>query len=212
MIKLKNINKKFLANEILTDINLNIEDGDFLHIEGANGSGKTTLLNIISGLISQDSGTIYYKNNNIVDKISFITSNIQSFYLRLSSYENLLFYGQINNVSLSIVKETIDKFDEIFNISDFLHKKMFQLSDGQKKKILITRSFLIEPQLILCDEITNFLDKDAKNKIIKFIKENNNNKNLTVIWVSHENKNTLELSNIKRYKLEKTKLLSNHEY
>lgn len=206
MLEIRNINKSFGRNKVLSDINLKIYAGDFIQITGSNGSGKTTLMNIIAGLVLQDTGCIKYTKKDINTKISFITSNINSFYLRLSSYENLNFYGHINNISLSKIHETINIFDGIFEISKFLHKKMYEISDGQKKKILIARSFLNEPNIILCDEITNFLDEEARNSIIKFINERNSHKNLTTVWVSHENLYHSDLINVKRYKLSNSTL------
>lgn len=181
ILSLKNISKSFKANpltilnkkrnnkKVLHNISLEVNQGDCIALLGKNGSGKTTLLKIISGLLSQDSGSIDF-NHSIRNRISIVNTNDRSFFIRLTVYENLLFFSAFNQ---SFKKEDFNK--KLSEVLDFLglSKKRnalyLTLSSGEKKKIAFARAILRDAKILLFDEITSNLDIIAKNEILIFI-------------------------------------------
>lgn len=181
----KNINKNKKENNlVLAKINLSIHRGELIKLFGANGSGKSTLLKIISNLYVPDSGKIEFNFNNPQKKISYLSTNFRSFYLRLSVMDNLKFYGSLYGIKPNILDERIEVLSKFFNCKDFLYKKVSSLSDGQKKRIMLIRCFIKDPELVLCDEAYNSLDKTSKELLKKYIEKIIKN-GKSVVWVSH---------------------------
>ena len=98
MLEIDNLHCKIDGKSILKGINLTLDKRQILGLTGSNGSGKSTLLRIISGLIEKDRGEIHFENFNS-QNVALISSNERSFYWRLTTYQNLIFFGSIYNLS-----------------------------------------------------------------------------------------------------------------
>ena len=198
IITLKNVNKYYKTGEssfhALKDINLDIEEGEFVVILGKSGSGKSTLLNIIGGLDSYDSGEVIMEGFNYKEaddtvmsefrckKIGFV---FQSYNLIpvLNVYENITF-------PVSISKSKIDD-RYITNLIKQLgldgKETSFpnQLSGGQQQRVAIARALANKPKIVLADEPTGNLDsaigEDVLNLLIKGVKEYGH----TLIMITH---------------------------
>ncbi len=200
MLEVKNINKSFefitlqsifmpshvnKVNEVLIDISFGLEEEEIVGLRGVNGSGKSTILRIISGIISQDSGEIIYKDLT-KDKIALINSNERSFYWRLTAYQNLKFFGSLYGLKKKELDTKIDNLVEEFKLEKLIQKEFMFLSSGQRKRLLIARSLLKDPKLLLCDEITSNLDQPSKKEIMEIIQKVVRKNKTSVLWVSHE--------------------------
>lgn len=200
LINLKNISKKFGANDneinALRDINLKINEGEFVAIVGTSGSGKSTILNIIGTLEKQTTGEYLLENKNLnklnqyeLAKLRNKTFGfvVQNFALinDYTVYENIeipLSYGKVNS---SERKKLINKVLTTLDIKDKINKKPTQLSGGQCQRVAIARVIVNSPKIILADEPTGALDKKTGQQVIEIFK-NLNKEGKTVIIVTHD--------------------------
>lgn len=201
MIELKNIYKEYrngnVVTPVLKEINLNINDGEFVAIVGASGSGKTTLLNIIGLMDKSTSGTYFFSDSNL----TLLNENERS---KLRGREiSFVFqnFGLIDNntvresVELPLLNRKIDRSEinsrvkealKSVGLADYDKRKIKQLSGGQKQRVVIARAIVCGARVLLCDEPTGSLDSVSSGEIIKIIKELNNN-GTTVILITHDN-------------------------
>ena len=203
MIKLQNIekfyNNKFIKTYVLRNINLNIEEGEFVSVMGPSGSGKTTLLNII-GMLDTPSGGEYFFYDEPVHKMSekklselhkmHIGFVFQQYHLidELTVYENLetpLLYQKVkSNDRKGRVAETLDRFNMVAKKDLFPN----QLSGGQQQLVAVARAIIAEPKLILADEPTGNLHSDQGKEIMEILKKLNT-EGTTIIQVTHSEPN-----------------------
>jgi putative ABC transport system ATP-binding protein len=203
MIKLNNIEKfysnKIIKTYVLRNVNLQIEEGEFVSIMGPSGSGKSTLLNIM-GMLDTPSEGEYYFFDEPVHKMSekklselhkmYIGFVFQSYHLidELTVYENLetpLLYQKVKgDERKGRVAETLDKFNMVAK------KELFpnQLSGGQQQLVAIARAIIAQPKLILADEPTGNLHSDRGKEIMEILKKLNE-QGTTIIQVTHSETN-----------------------
>ena len=165
-LELNNINKTYgtgaNATEVLSNINLHIEEGEFVAIVGFSGSGKTTLVNLINGLLQPTSGEVLFKGNPIVD-----TSHERG--VIFQNYSLLPWLTVYQNVSVA-VKETFPKESKSFrdarvkeyidmvNLTPAMHKRLKELSGGMRQRVSIARALAMDPEMIIMDEPLGALD------------------------------------------------------
>ena len=192
LLECDNVSKQYGFFFALNNISFNVKENTILGIAGANGAGKTTLIKILSGLSSPTSGKILingleYKENyrNIKRLIGTISS--KSFlYEELSIYENLKFYSKLYSVyEKHKIKEKIEQYADIFNLSDWIYEPISYLSTGMKQKVEIIRILIHNPSILLLDEPFSGLDFNSINLLIKMLNDLREKENLTVILTSH---------------------------
>ena len=200
IIKLRNISKNYFIDkeklQVLKNINLTVENGDFLAITGESGSGKSTLMNILGFLDTPDTGDYFFNNEKAGNfsnrklsklrgrKIGFI---FQSFHLlpNLTAYQNVelpLIYNKVPKSKRRTLCTTALKRVGLLNRSN--HKPN-QLSGGQKQRVAIARAIALSPPLILADEPTGNLDPISSNEILDIL-QTLNNEGTTVIIITHD--------------------------
>lgn len=202
MITLENINKFYKVGNgrfhALKDINLTINDGEFVSIEGESGAGKSTLLNIIGLLDNYDSGKYLFNDLSVEDmndsKMSFIRNTKIGFIMQdfaLINGKTVLFNTMLPLLlakkapSLSKIKEKAISVLERVGIADQAKKKVNQLSGGQKQRVAIARALVTEPTLILADEPTGSLDSKNTIQMLEMLREINEQDGITVVLVTH---------------------------
>lgn len=190
LIELNNLSLGYNNNIVIDNINLNIEDGDFLCIVGPNGSGKSTLIKGILGLIKPIKGKIIYndlKPNFIgyMPQETKVNSNFPAtvFEIVLSGTLNRLglksFYTKKEKqIALSNLK--------ILGIESLKNKSFGDLSGGQRQKVLLARSLCATSKLLILDEPSNNLDSKSKKELYKIILDLNNNYKITIIMITHD--------------------------
>jgi putative ABC transport system ATP-binding protein len=204
MIELKNIHKYyssgFIKTFVLKDVSLNIKEGEFVSIMGPSGSGKSTLLNVI-GMLDEPSEGEYYFLGQAVHKLrekqrselhkNYIGFVFQSYHLidELTVYENLetpLLYKNIKGAERkSMVADILDRF-QIVGKKDLFPN---QLSGGQQQLVGIARAIITKPKLILADEPTGNLNTAQGVEIMELFKHLNMEDGVTIIQVTHSEKN-----------------------
>ena len=170
MLELKNVKKSYDGTPVLTDISLNIEDGEIVSILGPSGCGKTTLLNLILGIVDSDGGQIIYNGEDITDvpmeKRGFnIVFQDYALFPNLNVYQNIT-YGLRNNPEISS-KEEVEDLIHLLGLEEHLNKRIGQLSGGQKQRVALARTMVMKPKILLLDEPLSALevqsDDDHRN-------------------------------------------------
>ena len=136
MLELKNVKKSYDGTPVLTDISLNIEDGEIVSILGPSGCGKTTLLNLILGIVDSDGGEIIFNGEDItnvpMEKRGFnIVFQDYALFPNLNVYQNIT-YGLRNKPEISS-KEEVEELINLLGLEEHLSKRIGQLSGGQKQ-------------------------------------------------------------------------------
>jgi len=200
MIKLNKVSKyysnKFVKTYVLRQIDLDVEQGEFITVMGPSGAGKTTLLNIIGMLDEASEGKYFFRDvavheANEKKRTSLHQQNIgfvfQSYHLidELTVYENLETPLLYKNVKASERKGMIAEMLDRFNI--VAKKDLFpnQLSGGQQQLTAIARALIIKPKLILADEPTGNLNSKQGKEIMDLLKHLNDEEEVTIIQVTH---------------------------
>jgi putative ABC transport system ATP-binding protein len=202
MIKLTQLSRVFRTQDVettaLNNINLSVDQGDFLAIMGPSGCGKSTLLSILGMLDSPTSGCFDFAGTDISNysekKLSQLRKSsigfvFQSFNLidELTVYENVelpLLYQDISKSDRKSRVEAILKRVDIEHRADHLPQ---QLSGGQQQRVAVARALIINPKLILADEPTGNLDSKNGDEVMTMLRELNR-EGTTVIMVTHSEK------------------------
>ncbi|NOX71750.1 MAG: amino acid ABC transporter ATP-binding protein [Candidatus Micrarchaeota archaeon] len=221
IIEIKNISKSFGNLTVFRNLSVSIKRDEKILITGPNGSGKTTLLRCIAALERVDNGKIivdgfkinpYDSWNNVEkfmkkQKIGFVFQEIQ-LWPHFTALENLT---KPFIVAKGISKNTANKMAEeiltIFGLDGKKYQYPDFLSGGQKRRLFIARALIMDPEILILDEITANLDIELKREIFSIIRKLMKNK--TVIIVTHDMSNIPEFID-KIYRLEKGRLISLH--
>lgn len=189
MIEIIELNKQFETHQILSNINLQIEDNTFTIIYGPSGSGKTTLLNMIGGLEKPTKGTIKVNESslkcNSLERRNTFNYIFQNFALidDESIYENLMIGLKYVKLSKKEKKQKIIDSLKYVKLDKDLNTKVYTLSGGEQQRVAIARSMLKPCEIILADEPTGSLDDGNVEIIMNLLSTLKKNK--TIIMVSH---------------------------
>lgn len=187
IIEINNLEKNFSGFKALQGINLEVEKGEIVGLLGPNGAGKTTTLKILTGLLNADQGSIKIMGAEINKKLpTWLKAKIgvvfeeSNLYLRLSALDNLKLFAGINNVS----KERVNELLTEYQLQDAAEKEVKKFSKGMKKRLMICRALLAEPEILILDEATGGLDPISaeiiREKVLDLKKEGK-----TVILSTH---------------------------
>ena len=195
VIHLEKCFRFFGKEEILRDVSFDLFRGEKILISGPNGVGKTTLLKIIAGELYQDMGRVllfdqtWPKNEiNLKSKISFYKAS-SSFFPRLSGYENLKIFSNLQGISVGELDERIRRWRELSTFSNALEKPFFKCSTGMKQLLILVSTLLNSPELIFWDEPFKGLDNGGVSFIISFLE---NSPDLSAIVVAHDHLEKLD--------------------
>ena len=187
MLEIKNLTKQFEKTLAVNDISFNVEPGKIFGIVGRNGAGKSTTFRMILNLIKPTYGTITYNGEKItsqtLDKVGYLPEE-GSLIPTYTVLELCEYYGALKLMSPEDIRTNLTKWLEIFNITDYLNKKIKDLSKGNKQKIQFIVSILHNPEILILDEPFSGLDpisvEELKNAILKLRDENK-----IIIFSSH---------------------------
>lgn len=199
MIKLENIHRNFQVGDqtvhALDDINLNIQNGEYVSIMGPSGSGKSTLLNLLGLLDPPSTGEYYLNDTNITELDENQLANMrnqnigfvfQTFHLipRLTARENIELPLVLAGIDEKIRKERVTDALNAMELLDRASHKPEQLSGGQRQRVAIARATITEPTILLADEPTGNLDQKSGLNVIEKLEQLNQH-GITLIVVTH---------------------------
>lgn len=200
-LSIRHVQKKIKDHEILSEINLDITQGNFITLLGPSGCGKSTLLRCIAGLESINQGEIYLDGLKIND-IKPAKRNIGMIFQQYSLFptktvfQNIAFGLKIRRTSKSIVHKRVDELLDIIGLSQAKDKYPSQLSGGEQQRVALARSLIIEPKVVLFDEPLSAIDAKLRKELQNKIKQIHNELNMTSIFVTHDQEEAMLLADV----------------
>jgi putative ABC transport system ATP-binding protein len=201
IIKIQNLSKSYwrdsLEIPVLTNINLNIKEGEFTALMGPSGSGKTTLLNLIAGIDKPTKGEVIVGDTNIGQLgesalAKWRSSNVGfifQFYNLipvLSAFENVELPLLLTHLNKAKRKQQAETALNIVGLGDRMYHSPKQLSGGQEQRVAIARAIVTDPLILVADEPTGDLDKNSADAILTLMERLNKEFNKTIVMVTHD--------------------------
>jgi len=194
ILKMENVTFSYDgARRILDDINFDIREGEMLAIVGKNGAGKSTLAKLLCGFEKNDSGTIFYKGEDIKNKsikeraeiIGFVMQNPNQMISKPMIYDEIALGLRLRNIPEEQIAERVEKILKICGLAPFRRWPISALSYGQKKRVTIASILVLDPKILILDEPTAGQDFRHYTEIMEFLVEINK-LSVTVIMITHD--------------------------
>ena len=189
VVSVKSLTKKFGKFKAVDDVSFVLHGGEIVGLLGPNGAGKTTIIHMILGLISPSNGEIRLFGNRVEDDRESIlqrmnfTSPYMGFPGRLTVLQNLSVFAEIYNVRNADAK--IAELLERFGIGHLKNKPVSRLSSGESTRAGLCKGFLNDPELLLLDEPTAYLDPQAASQVREILLEMQRRRGTTILYTSH---------------------------
>ena len=197
MIEIVDINYNYGQGKVLDQINIQINQGDYVAIVGANGSGKSTLLKLILGLLKIQSGEIFLFGQPLAkfkdwDKIGFVSQKANSFNSGFPAtvYEvvasgltaKIGLFKRLSKEDKQLIKQTI----QTVGMKQFEQRNIGELSGGQQQRVFIARAIVSHPTVLILDEPTVGVDVENSKQFYEMLTRLNRELNLTLLLVTHD--------------------------
>ena len=197
MVELKNVNVHYSSGvDALQNINLRINDGEFVFIVGGSGAGKSTLVKLMTREIVPTEGREFVNGYNLSktkgNKIAKFRRSIgmvfQDFRLiqELNVYENVAFVLRIADQSTRFIKQRVPNVLNLVGLGNKARSKPRELSGGEQQRVAIARALANDPGLIIADEPTGNIDPQLSYEIVELLRKINRQNGTTIIMVTHE--------------------------
>ena len=190
-LKIENISKKYGTLDILKNIDLNIEDGEFLVLVGPSGCGKSTTLRLIAGLERPTEGQIFIGDLCVNDldpskrDIAMVFQNY-ALYPHMTVYENMAFGLTLRKLNESDIKNRVQDAAKILMLTDYLKRRPKELSGGQRQRVALGRAIVRQPKVFLFDEPLSNLDAKLRSEMRLEIKKLHQMLGTTMVYVTHD--------------------------
>ena len=199
IIEIKNVCKSFGDKDVLKDINLYINQGEFLTLLGPSGCGKTTLLRMIAGFLQPDSGSILLDGKDLEGTSPYerpLNTVFQRYALfpHLDVYDNIAFGLKLKKVPREEIDKRVRRVLKLVAMSDYEDRDVETLSGGQQQRIAIARAIVNQPKVLLLDEPLAALDLKMRKDMQIELKEMHKQLGITFIYVTHDQEEALTLS------------------
>ncbi len=199
IITLEDIGVSFHGETILSDLNLEIKDGEFVTILGPSGCGKTTTLRIIAGFQEPDSGSVYFgtqKMNGVPAHERQVNTIFQRYALfpHLNVYDNIAFGLRIQKRKEREIKKRVTEMLDLVDLKGFERRPIDSLSGGQQQRVAIARALAVDPKVLLLDEPLSALDLKLRKDMQKELKDIQQSLGITFIFVTHDQEEALSMS------------------
>ncbi|MBR5054789.1 MAG: polyamine ABC transporter ATP-binding protein [Bacteroidales bacterium] len=199
IIEIQNVSKSFGGKNVLKDINLYINQGEFLTLLGPSGCGKTTLLRMIAGFLQPDEGSILLDGKNLEGTSPYerpLNTVFQRYALfpHLDVYDNIAFGLKLKKVPQEEIDKRVRRVLKLVAMSDYEDRDVETLSGGQQQRIAIARAIVNQPKVLLLDEPLAALDLKMRKDMQIELKEMHKQLGITFIYVTHDQEEALTLS------------------
>lgn len=201
-LQIKNLKFSFskVKDKALISIpELKVNQGEKVFLFGPSGCGKSTLLEILSGVLSADSGQILINGQDLhllspaqkdqfrAENISYIFQNFNLLpYLNIFENITLPLSFKKDKIDFKNVRVEVEELCRRLGILEHIDQSISQLSVGQQQRVAVARALISKPKVILADEPTSALDFDHRDQFLKLLFENCSEKNITLVFVSHD--------------------------
>ena len=199
IVEIEGVNKIYGSNHVVRDLNLSIEEGEFLTLLGSSGCGKTTTLRMIAGFEEPTSGTIMVEGERVEEKEPFernVNTVFQSYALfpHKTIYDNIAYGLKMKKVPKAEIRERVTEMMEMVQLSGFEKRYPSQLSGGQKQRVAIARALINRPRVLMLDEPLGALDLKLRKQMQLELKRLQKKLNITFIYVTHDQEEALTMS------------------
>ncbi len=196
MLQAISLCKSYENRSVLTEVNLTVEDGEFVSIMGESGSGKSTLLNILAGNLRPDSGQVLLDDTLLSEatdatlsllrrtRIGFVYQSL-NLIPTLNGADNILLPLYLNRQNVKESREELRTLAEFLHISHLLSAMPATMSGGERQRVAIARAMLHRPSVLFLDEPTGSLDSRSAEQVMELLRELNREKGVTVLQVTH---------------------------
>ena len=203
MIEYKNVALRYTEKDVLRDVNLRIENGEFMVLVGPSGSGKTTMIKMINRLLEPTDGNIYMDGKRIKDyderelrlSTGYVLQAIALF-PNLTVTENIALIPEMKGWSKEeIAKKTEELLDKVgLPVAEYGHRLPSELSGGEQQRVGIVRAMIGQPKILLMDEPFSALDAISRKQLQVLTKELHKEFGMTTIFVTHDTDEALKLA------------------
>jgi multiple sugar transport system ATP-binding protein len=199
-IVLDNVTKRFGETVAVEDLDMNIDDGEFMVLVGPSGCGKTTALRMIAGLEDISAGQIRIGDrvvNDVPPKDRDIAMVFQNYalYPHMSVFDNMAFGLKLAKVDSKEIDQRVNKAARILGLSEFLKRKPRALSGGQRQRVAMGRAIVREPQAFLMDEPLSNLDAKLRVQMRSEIARIQHDLKVTTVYVTHDQVEAMTMGN-----------------
>ncbi len=199
IVEINGVNKIYGSNHVVKDLNLVVEEGEFLTLLGSSGCGKTTTLRMIAGFEEPTSGSIKVEGEAIEEKEPFernVNTVFQSYALfpHKTIYDNIAYGLKMKKVPKDEIKKRVHEMMELVQLEGFEKRYPSQLSGGQKQRVAIARALINRPRVLLLDEPLGALDLKLRKQMQLELKRLQKKLNITFIYVTHDQEEALTMS------------------
>ena len=198
-IEISNVSKFWGDVKAVENININVDEGEFVVLLGPSGCGKSTTLRLIAGLESVSSGEISIagKNiNNLDPSLRNISMVFQSYALfpHLNVEENIVFGLKVRNVKSTDREIRLNKVAEKVGLTNYLKRKPAELSGGQRQRVALARAIISDNKICLMDEPLSNLDAKLRNQMRLEIRSLQKDLNITLLYVTHDQTEAMSMA------------------
>lgn len=199
ILQLKKLTKTFSTGKVkaLNEISFSLSKGKILAVVGESGSGKTTLIRIITGLETQNNGSVVFKNNILSSNTIFIEPEKRNIGMVFQEYALFPHFTVFDNIAFGISKNKKERVTEVLDLvalKGFEKRFPHELSGGQQQRVALARALAPKPELLILDEPFSNLDVILRQQLRSDIKEILKKTNTTAIFVTHDIKDALKIS------------------
>lgn len=184
VIEIKNLNFSYGKNRVLSDVNLEIEENDFVAIIGPNGGGKSTLMKLMVGLLKPESGTVSLFGEKVPSK------KVEIGYVPQNTNKNIDFPITVGECVATGLLGISPKGAEVkaalarVKMDGFLNRRLGELSGGERQRVLIARALVCSPKILFLDEPTNNIDAAGQQALYQLLSEFS--ESMTIVIVTHD--------------------------
>ncbi|MGI5534438.1 spermidine/putrescine ABC transporter ATP-binding protein PotA [Escherichia coli] len=199
LVQLAGISKCFDGKEVIPQLDLTINNGEFLTLLGPSGCGKTTVLRLIAGLETVDSGRIMLDNEDITHvpaENRYVNTVFQSYALfpHMTVFENVAFGLRMQKTPAAEITPRVMEALRMVQLETFAQRKPHQLSGGQQQRVAIARAVVNKPRLLLLDESLSALDYKLRKQMQNELKALQRKLGITFVFVTHDQEEALTMS------------------
>ena len=159
-MRVRHVVCRFGDKTALDEVDLAIAPGEIHALLGPNGAGKTTLIRVLCGLVKPQQGTVFTSG-----LVGLVPSGDRSFYLRISTLENLIFFARLHGLRLRQARSRAREVLDAVGLRDVANRPVGRCSHGMQKRLSVARALLVPPQVLLVDEATHDLDPEGARRI-----------------------------------------------
>jgi spermidine/putrescine transport system ATP-binding protein len=198
-LQLIEVGKRYGQTTVLRDIDLAVEDGEFMTILGPSGSGKTTILRLIGGFTEPSAGRILFDGSDVAGVPIFrrpFNTVFQDYALfpHMTVGQNVGYGLMVRGVARAEIRKRVDEALEVVALQGFVERYPSQLSGGQRQRVALARALICEPKLILLDEPLGALDAELRRQMQEFLKSLQRRVRISFLFVTHDQEEAIAMS------------------